>query len=692
MRPDLLDAKFLSVLDDLVTSQSRRDEWDRYLGFLEMEILPEVEPTEEERQAFVAGLEAVLAEEEHLRAYLRRLDERQVRPSRAGPLEPAEEQAVSAGGLAALPWPRVAEIALAVPSLLALRALLHEELPAYWAEKINDTVLRVLRSRGIEPPRPPDRPRPRAAEPEGPAMLSAHGIRNPGTVHAGLAPAAWVELALARGEGVLADNGALVAYTGAHTGRSPKDRYLVAEPSSRADVSWGPINRPMEEAVFERLLGRVLAYLQGRDLFVCDASACAEAAHALPVRVVADRAWHALFAHLLLRAAPAPGAAGSAAQALTILCASGMHADPEVDGTRSEVFIVLHLGRGLVLIGGTGYAGEIKKSVFSVLNYLLPRRGVFPMHCSANVGPGGDTALFFGLSGTGKTTLSADPGRRLIGDDEHGWSDAGVFNIEGGCYAKTIRLSRQGEPQIWDAIRFGSVLENVPLDPATRRPLYDDDRITENTRAAYPLEFIDHVEPTSRGGHPRTILFLTCDAFGVLPPLSRLTAEQALYHFLLGYTAKVAGTEAGVREPEATFSACFAAPFLPLHPARYADLLAERLARHGSEVWLVNTGWAGGPYGRSRRIPLEQTRAIVRAILGGALAGVPLAAEPYFGLMTPERCPGVPSELLRPHESSKDPADYSSRARHLAGLFRGNFDTYYAPQVSAAVREAGPRA
>ncbi len=519
--------------------------------------------------------------------------------------------------------------------------------------------------------------------------LGRHGIHYPGAIHYQLPPAAWVELALARDEGVLADNGAFVASTGAHTGRSPRDRYLVAEPLSQADIAWGPTNRPMEPIVFDRLLHRVLAYLQGRDLFVCDASACADPDHALPVRLIADRAWHALFAQSLLRRAPGTDAASEAG--LTILCASGMHAEPVLDGTHSDTFIVLHLARGLVLIGGTEYAGEIKKAVFSVLNYLLPLRGVATMHCGANVGTASDTALFFGLSGTGKTTLSADPQRRLIGDDEHGWSDAGIFNIEGGCYAKTIRLSREGEPQIWNAIRFGSVLENVTLDPHTRRPDYDDDHFTENTRAAYPLAHIDGVEPTSRGGPPRTILFLACDAFGVLPPLSRLTPEQALYHFLSGYTAKVAGTEAGVREPEATFSTCFAAPFLPLHPTRYAELLAERIRRHGSQVWLLNTGWIGGPYGRGQRIPLAQTRAMVRAILAGALDDVAFSPEPYFGLLTPAGCPEVPAELLRPHQTCADRDDYERRARQLAELFRANFETYYAPHVAEPVRQAGPR-
>jgi phosphoenolpyruvate carboxykinase (ATP) len=553
--------------------------------------------------------------------------------------------------------------------------------------------------------------------------LSRHGIQHPGTVHYQLAPAAWVELALARGEGMLAANGAFVAYTGTHTGRSPKDRYVVAERSS-ADIWWGAVNRPMEPPVFEHLLHRTSAYLQGRDLFVCDAWACADLDHRLPVRVIADKAWHALFAQSLLRegeprVAPGPSpspleesrdgganstsfshpssqmertinADSSDSTRLTIICASGMHADPAIDGTRSDTFIVLHLERRLVLIGGTEYAGEIKKAVFSVLNYLLPYRGVFPMHCSANLGSSGETALFFGLSGTGKTTLSADPERRLIGDDEHAWSDTGVFNIEGGCYAKMIRLSRDCEPQIWNAIRFGSVLENVVLDPETRQPDYDDERFTENTRAAYPLAFIEGAEPSSRGGHPRTILFLTCDTFGVLPPVSRLTPEQTLYQFLSGYTAKVAGTEAGVHEPEATFSTCFAAPFLPLQPARYVELLAERLRAHGSQVWLVNTGWTGGPYGRGQRIPLGYTRAMVRAILNGTLDRVPTAPDPYFGLLAPESCPDVPSELLRPYAACPDRTDYETRARHLGSLFRKNFETY-ASQVAESVRQAGPR-
>jgi phosphoenolpyruvate carboxykinase (ATP) len=523
--------------------------------------------------------------------------------------------------------------------------------------------------------------------------LAGIGLVHPGTVYANLSPAALVELSLRRGEGHLTETGALVATTGTNTGRRPRDRFIVSEPTSESEIWWGPVNQRMSGAVFERLFHRVRAYLQGRDLFVTDASACADTSHSLPVRVVTDKAWHALFSQCLLRP-PLHGSEASppydSPAALTILCASGMKADPATDGTRSEVFIVLHPGRGLVLIGGTEYAGEIKKSVFSFLNYLLPKRGVFSMHCSANVGPQGNTALFFGLSGTGKTTLSADPGRRLIGDDEHGWSRDGVFNIEGGCYAKTIRLSRAGEPQIWDAIRFGSVLENVIVDPVTRRPDYDNESLTENTRAAYPVDYIPGAEPSSRGGHPRHVLFLSCDAFGVLPPVSLLTPEQAMYYFLSGYTAKVAGTEKGVTEPQPDFSTCFAAPFLPLHPARYAELLQQKLAAHYGEVWLLNTGWSGGPYGVGARIPLRETRAMVRAVLEGELDGVPVTTDPVFGLKVPQSVPGVSPRLLRPRETWNDGAAYDAQARRLAGLFRSNFEAY-ASQVSEVVRQAGPR-
>jgi phosphoenolpyruvate carboxykinase (ATP) len=518
--------------------------------------------------------------------------------------------------------------------------------------------------------------------------LAAQGIRNAGTVYANLSPTVLTELAVLRGEGLLAAKGALVAYTGKHTGRSPQDRYVVAQPPSQAEIDWGAINRPMEPASFARLHTKVLAYLQRRELFVLDGWACADPRYRLAIRVITEKAWQALFAHCLLLRPTSEQRAGVQPQ-LTIFQVPGLQADPSTDGTRNSAFIVVNLERRLVLIGGTLYAGEMKKSVFSFLNYLLPQQGVCPMHCSANIGPAGDTALFFGLSGTGKTTLSADPERRLIGDDEHGWSDAGVFNLEGGCYAKTIRLSREGEPQIWKAIRFGCVLENVVLDPQSRRPDYDDDQYTENTRAAYPVDFIDNCEPSGRGGHASNVVFLTCDAFGVLPPLSKLTLEQAQYHFLSGYTAKVAGTETGVTEPGAVFSTCFAAPFLPLRPVRYAELLHERLRAHGAQVWLVNTGWTGGAYGQGSRIKLGHTRALVRTALGGHLAAVPFAPDPVFGVLVPERCPGVPAELLHPRGTWKNPADYDRQARKLAGMFQANFQKY-AAKVPEAVRQAGP--
>jgi phosphoenolpyruvate carboxykinase (ATP) len=535
----------------------------------------------------------------------------------------------------------------------------------------------------------PSNPAATAGSSEAPLDLRAHGLINCGSVYANLSAAALTEAAIARSEGLLGCKGALAVLTGARTGRSPQDRSIVAEPAVRDEIWWGPVNRPMEPAAFERLLDKVRAYLQGRDLFVSDHWACADPRYRLNVRVIAEKAWHALFAQCLLLRPTARERAGFQPQ-LTVVHASGMQSDPAIDGTRSEVFVVLSLERGLVLIGGTHYAGEIKKAVFSVLNYLLPRQGVFPMHCSASIGPKGDTALFFGLSGTGKTTLSADPERRLIGDDEHGWSDEGIFNFEGGCYAKTIHLSREGEPQIWNAIRFGCVLENVVLDPQTRQPDYADDRYTENTRAAYPVDFIDNCELSGRGGHPANVIFLTCDAFGVMPPLSRLTTEQALYHFLSGYTAKVAGTETGVTEPRATFSTCFAAPFLPLHPTRYAEMLAERIRKHRAAIWLINTGWTGGPYGEGTRIQLSHTRTMVRAVLSGALAKVPSTPDPIFGVLVPHQCPGVPAELLQPRNTWKNPAHYEARAGHLTSLFQANFKSY-AAQVPEAVRLAGPR-
>jgi phosphoenolpyruvate carboxykinase (ATP) len=518
--------------------------------------------------------------------------------------------------------------------------------------------------------------------------LRSHGFHNTGPVYANLAPARLVELALSRGEGILTADGALTAATGARTGRSPKDKYFVREPASHEEIWWGP-NRPLEPAVFDRLLAKVLAYYQGRPTFVHDGTACASPYYRLRVRLVAEKAWHAQFMQCLLLP-PTDAERADFIPDLTIINACGLLADPAIDGTSSEVFVAVSLERKLVLIGGTQYAGEMKKAVFTVLNYLLPKQGVFPMHCAANVGPGGDVALFFGLSGTGKTTLSADPERRLIGDDEHAWSSAGVFNLEGGCYAKTIRLSQQGEPQIWKALRFGSVLENVIVDAETRLPDFDNDRLTENTRAAYPIDHIANREVSGQGTHPRNVVFLTCDAFGVLPPLSRLTPEQALYHFLSGYTAKVAGTETGVQGAQATFSTCFAAPFLPLQPTVYARLLDDRLRTHQPAVWWVNTGWTGGPYGQGTRMALAHTRTMLRAALHGELEDVPTVPDSVFGVAVPTHCPGVPRELLQPRTTWPDANAYDAQLRQLAGLFQTNFQTH-AALASAAVKDAGPR-
>ncbi|HEV3238065.1 MAG TPA: phosphoenolpyruvate carboxykinase (ATP) [Gemmataceae bacterium] len=519
--------------------------------------------------------------------------------------------------------------------------------------------------------------------------LRPHGLVNVGHVYANLSSPALTEQIISRQEALLTEMGAIAAYTGKYTGRSPQDRYIVQDDQTRELVDWGPVNRPMSQEAFASLLKKVQRHFEGKDLFVSDGWACADPHERLQVRLICEKGWHALFTRCLLLRPPTTELANLIPD-LTIYAATSLNADPGKDGTRSGVFIVLNLTRGIVLIGGTEYAGEIKKAVFSVLNFLLPRRGVFPMHCSANIGRAReDTALFFGLSGTGKTTLSADPERQLIGDDEHGWSDRGVFNIEGGCYAKTIKLSKAGEPQIWNALRFGCVLENVVLDPLTRRPNFDDDRLTENTRGAYPVDFIDNCVPSGQGGHPANIIFLTCDAFGVLPPVSRLTAEQAMYHFLSGYTAKVAGTEVGLTSPQVTFSTCFASPFLPLPPPRYAQMLHDKLNQHKSLVWLVNTGWTEGPQGQGHRIPLDLTRAMVRAILDGALNKVSYTPHPIFRVNVPPSCPGVPAKVLQPELTWKDAAAYEAQARHLAGLFQKNFAAY-AGGVSEAVRQAGP--
>lgn len=524
----------------------------------------------------------------------------------------------------------------------------------------------------------------------GAATLAKVGLTNLGNVYWNLSTSGLYEEAVRRGEAWISHQGPLVVRTGQHTGRSPNDKFIVREPSSEKDIAWGPVNQPLPEEKFNTLHSKLCAYLQGRDIFVQNLYAGADPENRIAVRVINEYAWHNLFARNLLIQPDAP-VIHNADEAWTIIDSPRFHAIPEIDGTRSEVFVALHLARKLVIIGGTSYAGEIKKSVFTILNYLLPHRNVFPMHCSANIGSDGDVAIFFGLSGTGKTTLSADPDRALIGDDEHGWNDSGVFNFEGGCYAKVIKLSAEAEPEIFDTTRnFGTILENVVMDFDSRRIDLDDDSLTENTRAAYPLTHLKNIVRGGRGSHPRAIILLTADAFGVLPPIARLTGEQAIYHFLSGYTAKVAGTEKGVTEPKATFSTCFGAPFMPMAPAVYAKLLGERLEKHRATVWLVNTGWTGGPYGTGARMKIGYTRAMLRAALSGKLEGVETSQDPVFGLHTPTSCPDVPAEILTPRATWKDKNAYDEKARDLAGRFRKNFEQF-SQSVSEKIRATGPR-
>jgi phosphoenolpyruvate carboxykinase (ATP) len=522
--------------------------------------------------------------------------------------------------------------------------------------------------------------------------LEAHGLHHLRRVFWNLMPAQLCEHALGRGEGRLTSAGTLVALTGSHTGRSPNDKFLAREPGSEHDIWWGKVNRPLDGAQVDRLHMKIANHLAGKDVFVFQGYAGADPAHRLPVRVVSEYAWHGFFAHNMFLREQQGEKLTDFAPGFTVIDAPGCHADPATDGTRSGTFIVLDFGRRMVLIGGTEYAGEIKKSIFSVMNYLLPKQDVFPMHCSCNYGRDrDDVALFFGLSGTGKTTLSSDPARTLIGDDEHGWGKSGVFNVEGGCYAKVIRLSAEGEPEIWAAShRFGTLLENVVLDERTREVDFDAATLTENTRASYPLTLLEKVDLGGQAGHAKHVVFLTCDAFGVLPPIARLTPEQAMYHFLSGYTAKVAGTERGVTEPSVTFSTCFGAPFLPLHPSVYARMLGARLQQHGAAVWLVNTGWTGGPYGTGSRIKLRYTRRMIHAAFAGELAGVPTRTDPFFGLEVPTRIEGVPAELLEPRRTWADPAAYDAQANKLAEMFVKNFAEYES-QVAPEVMEAGPR-
>jgi phosphoenolpyruvate carboxykinase (ATP) len=518
----------------------------------------------------------------------------------------------------------------------------------------------------------------------------APGLTPRGQVYWNQCPAELYEEAIRRGEGRVAAGGPFAAITTPHTGRSPNDKFIVREASCESDIWWGKINQNMEEAQYQTLRADVLAYLAERDLFVRDVFAGADPAHRLAVRFVTQNAWHALFAHnMFLR--PNAGELEAFAPRFTVLHAPDLQADPARHGTRSSTFIVINFAERTALIGGTRYAGEMKKSIFSVLNYLYPKQGILSMHCSANVGEEGDVAVFFGLSGTGKTTLSADPTRGLIGDDEHGWSGEGIFNFEGGCYAKVIRLSADGEPEIYaTTTMFGTVLENVVLNQETREVDLDSSEITENTRASYPIHAIPNHVPGGQSGHPSNIVFLTADAFGVMPPIAHLSPEQAMYHFLAGYTAKVAGTERGVTEPQATFSACFGAPFLPLPPGVYAKMLGERIAHHKVKCWLLNTGWTGGPYGEGERMRLHHTRAMVHAALSGKLNDVPTREDPVFGVQVPTSVPGVPSAVLDPRGTWKDPARYDAQAAKMAKMFYENF-AKYADQVDGKVRSAGPK-
>jgi phosphoenolpyruvate carboxykinase (ATP) len=521
--------------------------------------------------------------------------------------------------------------------------------------------------------------------------LNRQGIRPSGDVHWNLIAPELVKHAMRRDEGELAEMGPLVAVTTPHTGRSPNDKFVVKEPGTQGDVDWGKVNHPMSPEQFETLVADVQAYLSKLpELFIQDLYCGADPAHRLSVRYVSPNAWHSMFVrNMFIR--PEATDLPTFDPNFTVLHAPEMQADPARHGTKSTTFIVLNLAKRMVVIGGTRYAGELKKAMFTVMNYMMPKQGVLSMHCSANIGKKGDTALFFGLSGTGKTTLSADPERSLVGDDEHGWANDGVFNFEGGCYAKVINLSKDTEPDIYQTTQmFGTILENVVLDPLTKQLRFADQSITENTRASYPLHYIRNHVPNGRGGHPDNIVFLTADAFGVLPPISRLTPEQAMYYFLSGYTAKVAGTERGVTEPQATFSACFGAVFLVWHPTKYAQMLGTLLRKHKSRVWLINTGWSGGAYGTGQRMKLPYTRAMVRAALSGKLDSVETVTDPIFGLHIPSSVPDVPEGILNPRDSWKDKTAYDAQAHKLADMFRKNFEKF-GTGIDERIMAAGPK-
>ena len=511
--------------------------------------------------------------------------------------------------------------------------------------------------------------------------------RHSGPLHINMAIPRLVETAIIRGEGILSTTGALRVSTGKYTGRSPNDKYIVDTPDVHHDI-WWENNLRISEAAFDDLLQKTVDYLDNRELFVFEGFAGADAAHALPVRVINEYAWQNIFVQQLFLRAHDTGWTFPTVPGFTVIAAPGVKAVPERDGTNSEAFVIVNFPRKIVLIGGTQYAGEIKKSVFSVLNYLLPKQGILSMHCSANQGSKNDVSLFFGLSGTGKTSLSADPDRFLIGDDEHGWAESGVFNFEGGCYAKCINLSHENEPQIWDAIRFGAVLENTDIDPDSRTIDFASDALTENTRVAYPVHYIPNCIYPGAGQHPNTVIFLTADAFGVLPPIAKLSPEQAMYYFLSGYTSKLAGTERGITEPQATFSACFGSPFLPLHPMTYANLLKEKIASHQTRVFLINTGWQGGAYGIGKRISIQHTRRMVAAAMNGYLDYVDYEIDPVFNLPIPVRCPGIPDGILNPRASWSDPTAYHKSAVHLAGMFDKNFRKFTG--IPKEVADSGP--
>jgi len=530
----------------------------------------------------------------------------------------------------------------------------------------------------------------KSASPE--ESLKHLGLDNLGHVYWDLPTPALYEESIRRYEAALSHLGPLVMRTGQYTGRLPKDKFLVREPSSENKIWWGKINRPLDAEKLDALKYRLCAYLQGKDIFIENCYAGADENYRVPIRIISERATAALFARTMFIRELNLEKLAQHVPEFTVLHAPNFHADPEIDGTHSEAFVLIHFGKKLILIGGTAYAGEIKKSIFTVMNYLLPQKGVMAMHCSANYGKDeNDVAIFFGLSGTGKTTLSADPERTLIGDDEHGWSDDGVFNFEGGCYAKVIKLSHEGEPEIYETTRrFGTILENVTMDMRTRHVNLDDASLTENTRAAYPITHIPNMTRTGKAGHPKHVIMLTCDAFGVLPPVARLTPTQAMYHFLAGYTAKVAGTEAGVKEPQATFSPCFGAPFMALPPTVYAKLLGDKIAKHDVDVWLINTGWSGGAYGQGQRIKLGSTRAMVKAVLSGTLKDVPAKSDSVFGIAVPLSCPGAPDEILNPRNTWKDKAAYDRKACELAAMFEKNF-AENAGDTSPEIKQAGPK-